>query len=177
MSRVPKKAIPDLDPSWSAGRSNLPSRRETRTAGVRDPVDEVLRDQMHRASLPAVSDEAIFDDEIMQDAVDKDLIPVGLQIYFRLMETWGIGEEEAAVLLGFDHRPTEVEIGIELFKRISHTVGIYRALHTLLPHNSANTWVKRPNSAKLFGGEPALELLRRATPGFEAVRSHLAAAL
>jgi Protein of unknown function (DUF2384) len=119
----------------------------------------------------------ISDEEIMSGAVEKGLVPVGLRAYFRMMELWGIGEEEAAVLLGFDHRPTEAEIGIEPLKRISHTIGIYRAIHTLLPRDSANAWIKKPNSAELFGGKAALELLRTGTEGFEAVRSHLAAAL
>lgn len=177
MSRIRKKIPQDPDPPSSGGKSKLPSPTKTRAADARDPVDEALQDQIHRASLHAFSGEAVSDEKIMADAVEKGLVEVGLKVYFRMMELWGIDEKEAAALLGFDQRPMEAEIGIEPFKRLSHTVGIYRALHTLLSRDSANAWIQKPNSAELFGGKPALELLRTGTPGFEAVRSHLAAAL
>lgn len=115
--------------------------------------------------------------ELMAEAVRKNLIPVGLKTYFRIMDAWGIEEEEAATLLGFDHRPCEEEIGIDPLKRISHTLGIYRALHTLLTPESADSWVKKPNSDVLFGGRPANKLLETGTQGFEAVRNYLMAAL
>ena len=177
MSRIPKKLPQDPDPPRSGRKSKLLRPTKTRTPDARDPVDEALQDELHRVYLRAYSDEVLSDEEIMSDAVEKGLVAVGLKVYFRMMELWGIGEEEAAGLLGFDHRPIEAEIGIEPFKRMSHTVGIFRALHTLLSRDSANAWIKKPNSAEIFGGMPALELLRTGTPGFEAVRSHLAAAL
>lgn len=177
MSRIPKKLPQGQGPPGTGRKSKLLPPTKTRTSGARDPVDEALQDQIHRASLHAFSSEAVSDEKIMAEAVEKGLVAVGLRAFCRMMELWGIGEEEASALLGFDHRPVEAEIGIEPFKRMSHTVGIYRALHTLLSQESANAWIKKPNSAELFGGKPALELLRTGTPGFEAVRSHLAAAL
>ena len=111
----------------------------------------------------------------MAEAENKGWIPVGLRVYFRIMELWSISEEEASVLLGFDHRPEMTEIGIDPLKRISHTLGIYRGLQTLLSRESADAWVKQPNSADLFKGQTALELLKTGTQGFEQVRNYLAA--
>ena len=177
MSRIPTK-VPQGSDSPRSGRNSKPlPPTKMQTADARDPVDEALQDQIHRASLHSFSGEAVSDERIMADAVEKGLVTVGLKVYFRMMELWGVGGEEASVLLGFDHRPIEAEIGIEPFQRMSHTVGIYRALHTLLSRDSANAWIKKPNSAEIFEGKPALELLRTGTPGFEAVRSHLVAAL
>ena len=122
-------------------------------------------------------DKAASDEEFMADAIEKNLIPAGLKAYFRIMEHWGIGEEEASVLLGYDHRPDVIEIGIDPLRRISYTLGIYKALHTLLSHESANAWVKKPNTAELFKGRPAFELLKTGTLGFEAVRIYLAGVL
>lgn len=119
------------------------------------------------------SDKVLSDEELMAVAIEKGLPQVGLKAYFRIMGLWGIGEEEATVLLGFDHKPTGAEIGIESLKRISHTIGIYRALHSLLSHEAADTWVKRPNSAEPFRGRPSLELLQEGTQGFEMVRIYL----
>lgn len=118
---------------------------------------------------------SLSDEERETEAANKGLVPAGLKAYFRIMELWGIGEEEASVLLGFDHRPTETEIGIDPLKRISHTLGIYRTLNTLLAQESANAWVKQPNTAELFGGRPALDLLKTGTLGFERVRNYLMA--
>ena len=128
-------------------------------------------------SFPEPWDGTLSDEERMTEVANRGLIPAGLKAYFRIMELWGIGEEEASVLLGFDHRPTETEIGIDPLKRISHTLGIYRALNTLLAQESANAWVKQPNTAGLFGGRPALELLKTGTHGFEQVRNYLMAAI
>jgi len=129
------------------------------------------------AKEPQHRNKAVSDEEFMADAIKKNLIPAGLKAYFKIMERWGIGEEEASVLLGYDHRPDVSEIGIDPLKRISHTLGIYKALHTLLSHESANAWVKKPNTADLFKGRPALELLKTGIKGFEAVRIYLASAL
>lgn len=120
---------------------------------------------------------ALSEEEFMSDAIEKGLIPAGLKAYFRIMELWGIGEEEASLLLGYDHRPDVTEIGIDPLKRISHTLGIYRALHIRLSRESANSWIKKPNTAELFKGRPALELLKTGSLGFEAVRIYLAKAL
>lgn len=120
---------------------------------------------------------SLTDAERMGEAAKKSLVPTGLRTYFRIMNQWGVDEEEASVLLGFDHRPTEIEIGIDPLKRISHTIGIYRSLHTLLAHESADAWVKQPNTAELFGGRPALDLLKTGTLGFEQVRNYLMASI
>jgi hypothetical protein len=129
------------------------------------------------AKEPQHGDNAVSDEEFMADAIKKNLIPAGLKAYFKIMQRWGIGEEEASVLLGYDHRPDVTEIGIEPLKRISHTLGIYRALHILLSQESANAWIKKPNTAELFKGKPALDLLHTGVEGFEAIRIYLASAL
>lgn len=129
------------------------------------------------ANEPKHWDKAASDEEFMADAIKKNLIPAGLKAYFKIMERWGVGEEEASALLGYDHSPDKSEIGIDPLKRISHTLGIYKALHTILPHESANSWVKTPNTAEFFRGRSALELLRTGTPGFEKVRNFIAANL
>ena len=61
------------------------------------------------------------------------------------------------------------------FERISHVLGIYKSLEILLPDPSAaDGWVRRPNRAELFQGEPALELMiRGGITGLFAVRRYL----
>lgn len=120
---------------------------------------------------------AVPDGELMAGAIETGLVPAGLKAYYRIMGLWGIGREEASLLLGYDHRPGITEIGSDQLKQISLTLGIYKALHTLLPHAVANEWVRKPNTAELFKGRPALDLLHTGLAGFEAVRIHLEKAL
>ena len=43
-------------------------------------------------------------------------------------------------------------------ERISYILGIYKALEILLPdEKAADEWVRRPNTAALFGGQSALD--------------------
>ncbi len=122
------------------------------------------------SGLPRLTDEAF-----MAKALNEGKIPTWLETYFQIMGEWGISEPEASALLGYDQRPTTAETSMDALRRISHTLGIYRSLHTLLVKDSANAWVRQPNTVDLFQGKPALELLRTGTEGFEAVRVYLAA--
>ena len=46
----------------------------------------------------------------------------------------------------------------DALERISYILGIYKALQILLPdEKAADQWVKRPNTAPLFGGRSALD--------------------
>lgn len=177
MGMIPSQRPHDLAPSSLGRASEPPTPAEAPALEAWDSLDAALQEEMSRASLYPRSGQGISDEEILSRAVEKGWVRVGLKAYFRMMELWGIGDEEAASLLGFDHRPVEAEIGIEPLKRISHTIAIFRALHTLLSEGPANAWIRKPNTAEPFGGKPALDLLRTGTEGFEAVRCYLAAAL
>jgi uncharacterized protein (DUF2384 family) len=61
--------------------------------------------------------------------------------------------------------------------RISYIVGIYKALHILLPQELADRWVTQPNDNPFFGGQTPLDtIIRRGIPGLQQVRSLLDAA-
>ncbi|MXW47997.1 MAG: DUF2384 domain-containing protein, partial [Gammaproteobacteria bacterium] len=48
----------------------------------------------------------------------------------------------------------------DTLERISYILGIYKYLQILLPDQKlADEWVKRPNSAPLFDGRSALDLM------------------
>ena len=49
-----------------------------------------------------------------------------------------------------------------MLERISYLLGIYKALHILLPtEHAANAWLKKPNTAPLFAGQTALKKMLR----------------
>lgn len=70
-------------------------------------------------------------------------------------------------LLGLDSRstyfkwkknPESAKLTPDKLERLSYIFGIYKALQILLPTiDSADQWIKRPNSALPFQGKSALE--------------------
>src|ERR1700759_2146594 len=88
-----------------------------------------------------------------------------LRTFFRLAEAWGLSVAEQTTLLGvarttlYQWKQGKVApLDRHLLERLSHLFGIYAALQILLPvPQRANEWVRKPNSAPLFGGKSALD--------------------
>lgn len=108
----------------------------------------------------------------------------GLRAFFEIGRKWGLSTEEQKALLDQEARSTFFEwkkdasrarLGRDQLERISHVLGIYKALRILFPDpKAADAWVKKPNEAYLFEGRPALELmLAGGIPGLLAVRNYL----
>jgi uncharacterized protein (DUF2384 family) len=90
----------------------------------------------------------------------------GLRAFFRIADLWGLSVEEQMTLLGLTARSTyfkwkkdpNVTLSRDTLERISYVLGIYKALQILFPDpHAADSWVRRPNSATIFGGRSALE--------------------
>ena len=89
-----------------------------------------------------------------------------LRSYFRLTAQWGLSSEQERILLGSPSRSTFYRwkrnrlgrLRKDTLERISYMLGIYRALHVLYSRDAqADGWLKRPNTAPLFGGKCALD--------------------
>ena len=100
------------------------------------------------------------------DATPERIAGVALKTFFRIAGLWALGTEEQRVLLGGVSRATLFNwkkkgagsLSRDTLERISYIVGIYRALQILLPRaESANAWIKKPNTAPLFQGVSALQ--------------------
>jgi hypothetical protein len=104
--------------------------------------------------------------------------------FFRMMDLWNVGPEEARTLLGSPSQSTfyawrRGEAGrppADTLRRIGYVAGIYKALQILYSDSQlADGWIRRPNRA--FGGQAPLE---RMTAGdvvdLAAVRDYLDAA-
>lgn len=88
-----------------------------------------------------------------------------LKAFFNITEQWGLKAEDERVILGNPPRSTffkwkkerQGRLSQDTLERISYVLGIYKALHILLPnHQQANAWLKKPNNAPPFGGRSAL---------------------
>jgi hypothetical protein len=106
-------------------------------------------------------------------AIDrKDLTGPALRTFFRIAEAWGLTEQEQMRLLGLDSRSTfqswkrgaVATIPKDALERISYVLGIYKGLQILLP-KTADQWVRKPNSARIFGGRSALERMASGNVG------------
>jgi Protein of unknown function (DUF2384) len=104
--------------------------------------------------------------------------------FFAIVEKWHVPTERAGDLLGGMPRSSVYKLKTaagtlrqDELTRISYIVGIYKALHILLPNELADNWVTQPNDNFLFKGQTPLDYMVRAgIPGFQQVRSLVDAA-
>jgi uncharacterized protein (DUF2384 family) len=100
------------------------------------------------------------------------------------MDKWHVSIERAGDLLGGMPRSSVYKLKSaagtlrqDELTRISYVVGIYKALHILLPDELADKWVNQPNDNFLFSGQTPLDYIVRAgIPGLQQVRSLVDAA-
>jgi hypothetical protein len=90
----------------------------------------------------------------------------GLRAFANIADAWGLSIAEQLKLLGIASRSTffkwrreqSPRLPQDTLERLSYLLGIYKSLQILLPDpKAADEWVRRPNSAMLFGGQSALE--------------------
>jgi Protein of unknown function (DUF2384) len=101
--------------------------------------------------------------------------------FFAVVDKWHIPIERAGDLLGGMPRSTVYKLKSaagtlrqDELTRISYIVGIYKALHIILPDDLADRWVTQPNDNLLFGGQAPVDYIVRAgIPGLQQVRSML----
>jgi hypothetical protein len=114
----------------------------------------------------------------------KDMSAAGLRAFFNIAQAWGLSEQEQLVLLGQPSRstyykwksaPQTADLKRDTLERLSYILGIYKALQILLPDSAAaDAWVKKPNTAPLFGGKSALDRMLGGNIGdLLAVRQYL----
>lgn len=90
----------------------------------------------------------------------------GLRTFFNIARAWDLSSEQQQTLLGcsrstfYDWKAGRVKAGLDrsTLERLSHVFAIYAALQILLPiPERADAWIKKPNTAPLFGGGSALD--------------------
>lgn len=106
-----------------------------------------------------------------------------LRVFFHIADLWKLSASEQRTLLGSPARSTffkwkkegATQIPRDTLERISYILGIYKALQILLPEPAAaDAWVRKPNSAEIFGGRSALDrMLSGNVADLYVVRSYL----
>ena len=116
----------------------------------------------------------------------RDMGAAAMRTYPNISRRWGLKESEAALLLGvpdstyrrWKQTPEQARLDANHLERMSLILGIYKALHILLPNQgAADSWLKRANSNPLFAGHTPMErLLSGHVSDLYVVRQHLDAA-
>ncbi len=95
-----------------------------------------------------------------------DVSRPALRTFFRIAAAWRLDAKEQMKLLGSPPRSTfyhwkqakTIALPQDTLERLSYIFGIYKALQILLPRpDAADTWIRKPNAAPLFGGRSALD--------------------
>lgn len=104
--------------------------------------------------------------------------------FFRIMELWGVGNDEARRILGAPPVRTFYEwkagrvrrMPEDAIRRIGYVAGIYKALQILYSNPAqADAWVRQPN--RHFGGQTPLERMAAGdVTDLAAVRAYVDAA-
>ena len=91
----------------------------------------------------------------------------GLRAFVRIAQAWELSVDEQLALLGEPPRstffswrkhPDKAALPRDTLERLSNILGIYKCLQILLPEaDAADSWLRRPNAAALFGGRSALD--------------------
>lgn len=116
---------------------------------------------------------------------NQSLMEMALRAFSQIARAWSLTDAEQSAILG--KSPASAipvygsdgtgNISHETLERVSYVLGIYSAVSTIFPdQQQADGWVRRPNSAALFSGRPALALMCSGrTADLKAVREYLEA--
>ena len=95
------------------------------------------------------------------------------------MDRWEVRDQDARELLGgvsngtlyaIKRREKKILSADELL-RVSYLVGIFKALNILYSAALADSWMRRPNTNPIFGGEPPLDyVLKGGIPALQSLR-------
>lgn len=123
----------------------------------------------------------------MSEALEREqLAGPGWRTFQNIAATWGLTTEQRCMVLGIDRASMDrlaandgAMMTDDTLGRISYVLGIYKALHTLLPiPERADKWVSAPVSAPHFGGRTAIEIMTTGrVEDLAAVRAYLDAQL
>jgi hypothetical protein len=100
------------------------------------------------------------------DLQTPETAQAGLRTFFRIAERWQLTATEQVRLLGvpkstlYDWKAGKIRRGLDasVLERLSYVFGIFAALQILFPQpERADAWLRKPNTAPLFGGQSALE--------------------
>jgi hypothetical protein len=120
--------------------------------------------------------------DLSRKDVQKRLGPAALRAFFRIVELWGVRDEDARQLLGGMSngafyelkRKARGTLDQDRLTRISILTGIFKALNILYSKKLADHWPQLANENPMFAGEtPVAYMIRGGQPAMLRVRQLL----
>ncbi len=109
-------------------------------------------------------------------AARRRLSAPGLRTFLAVADLWGLDERERLLVLGLPSRSTyynwvktvrehrDITLDVDVLTRLSAVLGIHQALGVLYESAAAGVrWLRTPNGAAVFGGEPPLRFVTAGT--------------
>ncbi len=106
----------------------------------------------------------------------RPLSAPGMRTFLAIADLWKLTEEERRLMLGYPSRSTfhnwaklarehgEFTLDVDTLTRLSAVLGIHQALGVLFETEAAGiAWLRGPNAALVFGGQPPLRLVASGT--------------
>jgi len=118
--------------------------------------------------------------DLSSKAARERLSGPALKAFFKLVERWGVRDEEARQLLGgvsngpyYEMKKARAErlVASDELQRISYLIGIFKGLHILHGEKLADAWPRLPNANRIFGGAtPLAYMVSGGMPAMQTVR-------
>lgn len=107
-----------------------------------------------------------------------------IRAVIQVLKVWNLTCAQSSQLLGVNEKeflswkiaiPSERDLSHEIILRVSYLLGIYKALHIIIPNKIlADSWIQQPNKAPLFdGATPLTRMLQGNIEDLQVVRVHL----
>jgi len=134
--------------------------------------------QAYPASRHEVAPLIDLSDRTERERLSSDAI----RAFFNIMAHWKIRDDDARRLLGglsngayyAFKKGGDRTLDEDKLRRISHLVGIFKALNILYGEALADRWMQLPNRNRIFGGRtPHAYLMQGGLPAFATVRGLL----
>lgn len=117
-----------------------------------------------------------LDPERFAPANRRRLSAPAFRTFLSIADLWGLSEEERRLVLGFPSRSTfhgwakrareheDFTLDVDTLTRLSCILGIHQALGVLYSGpKEMVTWLRGPNMALVFGGNPPLQVITSGT--------------
>ena len=102
-----------------------------------------------------------------------------IKAFFNIMARWKVRDEDARALLGgisngrfyeLKKNPGGRALDADRLLRISHLVGIFKALNIIYSEKLADAWMQLPNSNRIFGAKtPLAFMMKGGVPAIQTV--------
>lgn len=133
---------------------------------------------------------AKLDASRFEPANRRRLSAPGLRTFLAIADLWSLTEHQRRLILGYPSRSTyhnwakqvrehrEITLDVDVLTRISAILGIHQGLGILFSNEDQGlSWLKQPHDARVFGGQPPIDLVASGTlDGIMVVRRFIDAA-